>query len=129
MPRKDLFTFVLFLSFTISAFAQSPADWPMYGRDHASTGFSPLTEITPANVTGLKQICSYPLPENATFESSLITINGTMYFTTGAYTYALNAANCTLKWRVQHEMQGGVGTVRGVAVDGNRLFRGFRDGF
>ena len=101
----------------------------MYARDHASTGFSPLTEMTPANVSGLKQICSYPLPENATFESSLVTINGTMYFATGAYTYALNAANCTLKWRVQHEMQGGAGTVRGVAVEGNHLFRGFRDGF
>jgi alcohol dehydrogenase (cytochrome c) len=126
---NPLLILVFLISAATSGFAQSPGDWPMYARDHASTGFSQLMEITPANVSGLKQVCSYPLPENVTFESSLVTINGTMYFTTSAYTYALNAANCSLKWRVQHEMQGAGGTVRGVAVDGNRLFRGFRDGF
>jgi len=107
-------------------------DWPMYNHDYAATGFSRLTDITPKNVANLKQVCSYALPETATFESSLVTINGTMYFTTGQYTYALDASNCTLRWRVRHEMPGpepvAAGTVRGVAIDGNRLFRGFRDG-
>jgi alcohol dehydrogenase (cytochrome c) len=129
MPRIIWFLIAaIFLCATVSGFAQNASDWPAYARDHASTSFSPLTEITPANVTSLKQICSYQLPENATFESSLVTINGTMYFTTGTYTYAMNASDCTIKWRVQHQMQGG-GTVRGVAIEGNRLFRGFRDGY
>jgi alcohol dehydrogenase (cytochrome c) len=129
MPRKTLLLIVMLaLACPHTAFAQNAADWPAYARDHASTGYSPLSEITPANVASLKQVCSYTLPENATFESSLVTIDGTMYFTTGTYTYAMNAANCTLKWRVQHQMQGG-GTVRGVAIEGNRLFRGFRDGY
>ena len=38
------------------------ADWPMYAGDYASTGASPLSEITPRNVPMLKQICSYKLP-------------------------------------------------------------------
>ena len=106
----------------------SGSDWPMYARDYASTGFSPLTDITPQNVSNLKQICSYKLPEVSTFESSLVSVNGTLYFTTSEYTYAIDASNCILKWRARHVMPGGGGTVRGVAVAGNRIFRGFRDG-
>jgi alcohol dehydrogenase (cytochrome c) len=103
------------------------ADWPMYAGDYASTGASPLSEITPRNVSALKQICSYKLPEVSTFESSLVAVNGTLYFTTSDDTYAVDAAGCTLKWRAHHETQVH-GTVRGVAVSGNRVFRGFRDG-
>ena len=41
----------------IPAAAASPADdgnWTMPGKDYASTRFSGLTEITPANVAGLQ---------------------------------------------------------------------------
>jgi alcohol dehydrogenase (cytochrome c) len=124
MRRTILLTPLLLLASVLTAFGQD--DWPMYARDYASTSFSSLSEITPANVSKLKQVCSYQVPENVTFESSLVVVNGTMYFTTGAYTYALNAADCTLRWRVQYEAGGG--TVRGLAVAGNRIFRGFRDG-
>jgi alcohol dehydrogenase (cytochrome c) len=112
--------------------AQTPGfsanDWPMYARDLTSSRYSTLTEITPRNVTGLKQICSYALPENSTFESGLVEIGGTLYFTSPTTTYAIDAANCRLKWSQKHEMPGNPGTVRGVAVEGTRLFRGFRDG-
>jgi alcohol dehydrogenase (cytochrome c) len=104
------------------------ADWPMYNRDFNATRFSPLSEITPKNVANLHQVCSYVLPEPSTFESSLVEVSGTLYFTTSEYTYALDAGNCGLKWRVRHQLQGGGGTVRGVAFAGNRVFRGFRDG-
>ena len=109
-----------------------PGDWPMYNHDYAATGFSKLAEITPKNAANLRQVCSYALPETSTFESSVVAINGTLYFTTGQYTYALDASSCALRWRVRHEMAGpdppAAGTVRGVAIEGNRLFRGFRDG-
>ncbi len=109
--------------------APSANDWPMYALNYASTRYSPLTEITPANVANLKQICSYELPDTtATFESSLVEIAGTIYFTSPASTYALDANTCAVKWSEKHEMPGNPGTVRGVAVEGRRLFRGFRDG-
>src|SRR5262245_66471250 len=42
--------------------ARNPdADWPMYNRDYAGTRYSPLTQITPANVANLKQVWSYRL--------------------------------------------------------------------
>ncbi|MEQ1886789.1 MAG: PQQ-binding-like beta-propeller repeat protein [Bryobacteraceae bacterium] len=105
----------------------APADWPMYSRDFRSSGFSPLTAINPSNVTKLRQVCTYEIPEAVTFESSLVTIAGIMYFATPEYTYAVDAGTCALKWRVRHEMKN-PGIVRGVAISGTRLFRGFRDG-
>jgi alcohol dehydrogenase (cytochrome c) len=101
----------------------------MYAHDYTSTRYSPQTEITPKNVTSLKQICSYPLPEASTFESSLVEIGGTLYFTTSDTTYAIDATNCRLKWREKHGLPEPDRTVRGVAVEANRLFRGFRDGY
>jgi len=109
--------------------APAAGDWPMYARDYTSTRFSPLTEITPKNVANIKQVCSYPLPEMATLESGLVAVNEVLYFTTSDVTYAIDANTCALKWRVQHELQGPGGTVRGVALAGTRVFRGFRDGF
>ena len=107
----------------------APADWPHFARDYASTSYSPLSEINSQNVTGLRQICSYPLPEQSTFESSLVVLNGMMYFTTSEYTYAMDASDCNLRWRVRHELQMPGRTVRGVAIAGNRLYRGFSDGY
>jgi alcohol dehydrogenase (cytochrome c) len=107
----------------------APGDWPMYARTYSSTRYSPLTEITAKNVAALKQVCSYALPEaKVTFESSLVAIGGMLYFTTPQSTYALDGATCALKWSEKHDMPGNPGVVRGVAVEGRRVFRGFRDG-
>lgn len=106
----------------------SPGDWLAYNRDPAATRYSRLGEITPKNVASLRQVCSYPLPEEAVFESGLVAVNGTLYFTTAAYTYAINAAECSLRWRAKHELPPSDRTVRGVAFADNRVFRGFPDG-
>ena len=100
----------------------------MYNGDYASTRYSQLSEITPKSVGAIRQICSYSLPENATFESSLVAVGGSLYFTTSEYTYSINAATCALRWRARHVVEGAGGTVRGVAIAGDRVFRGFRDG-
>ena len=47
-----------FLLVSLPALAQSPSDWPTYNRDLASSRFSPLTQITPANVSKLTQAWS-----------------------------------------------------------------------
>jgi alcohol dehydrogenase (cytochrome c) len=100
----------------------------MYNRDYTSTRFTQLAEITPSNVSKLRQICSYSLPEDAEFESGLVAVDSILYFTTAEYTYAVDAANCALKWRVRHEMPRSGGTVRGVAFADGHIFRGFPDG-
>src|SRR5436305_5589037 len=116
MRYINLMVFCLLLCSSVSVWAQTqaPGDWPSYARDYGSTGYSPLLEIQRDNVTKLHQICSYSLPEQATFESSLVVVGGTMYFTTAQYTYALDASNCNLRWRVRRETQTPGRTVRGV---------------
>ena len=64
-----------FFCFGFLAAGQTPrpglsAELPVYAHDYHSIGFSPLAEITPKNVAGLRQICSYPLPEKTTFEGT-----------------------------------------------------------
>lgn len=41
------------------AFAAAPTDWPEYGNDPGGMRYSPLTQITPANVNRLKVAWSY----------------------------------------------------------------------
>ena len=84
MPVKIRFAISLLVlapaAFGQSAGANSAADWPLYNRDYASTRFSQLAEITPKNISGLQQSCSYPLPEQAEFESGLVAVNGILRF-------------------------------------------------
>ena len=44
-----------------TALAASPTDWPNYGNDDGGTRFSPLTQITPANVGKLKVAWTFHL--------------------------------------------------------------------
>jgi quinoprotein glucose dehydrogenase len=49
-----------------SAFAAGPTDWPSYGNDAAGGRFSPLNQVTPANVKNLKLAWTYhmnPTPQ------------------------------------------------------------------
>ncbi|HVD59739.1 MAG TPA: pyrroloquinoline quinone-dependent dehydrogenase [Gemmatimonadaceae bacterium] len=71
---------------------ETPAgDWPAYGRDPGGARFSPLTEITPANVTGLHIVWTYrtgdisdgsKYPRKSTFEATPILFDGTLYLST-----------------------------------------------
>src|SRR5258708_23251136 len=56
--------------------SQSPGDWPFYGYDSGSTRFSPLRQITPANVSHLKLAWTYDMrpagvakPDNKVLEA------------------------------------------------------------
>ena len=55
--------------------ATRPGDWPMYNRDFAGTRFSPLTQITTANVGTLKKAWTYQL-QPATGTSHFVAANG-----------------------------------------------------
>jgi glucose dehydrogenase len=58
--KRTVLILLATLPFVIGLAAQNApavadADWPMYSRDAAGTRFSPLTQITPANVSRLQQ--------------------------------------------------------------------------
>lgn len=109
--------------------AVAPGDWPSYNRTLAGDRFSPLDEIDRGNVARLTSVCTYTLPELATFQTGPLVIDGAMYFTTEAASYAIDAATCAEKWRVERRSTrpSPLGAHRGFAYLDGRLFRGTSD--
>lgn len=111
-------------------------DWVSYNRSPDSQRFSPLDQITPANVGSLRPVCTFDTGERTSMQSGPVVVNGTMYLTTAVNTYAIDAATCRLRWRHTYAYSPkppfDLRTNRGVAYldtpDGPRLFRGANDG-
>jgi glucose dehydrogenase len=58
-------------------------DWPSYGHDAGGMRYSPLNQITPANVAKLTQAWTYETGENAnSFQVTPLVIGTTMYLST-----------------------------------------------
>lgn len=106
-----------------------PGDWRSYNRTLDGDRFSPLAEINTRNVSRLKEVCSYTLPEVTSLQTGPLVVNGTMYFTTDTISYAINAATCAEKWKVvrHSETPGMLAVHRGFAYLDGRLFRGTSD--
>jgi PQQ-dependent dehydrogenase (methanol/ethanol family) len=69
----------------VPAAAASPADdgnWTMPGKDYASTRFSALNEITPANVGKLQVAATFSTGTTEGFEAPPLVVNNTMYIVT-----------------------------------------------
>jgi PQQ-dependent dehydrogenase (methanol/ethanol family) len=80
-------------------------DWPMPGRDYAATRFSPLGDITAANVATLKPAFTFSTGVLRGHEAAPIVVNGTMYIVTPYpnIVYALDLAKpgAPAKWKFE----------------------------
>jgi alcohol dehydrogenase (cytochrome c) len=125
--------FVFGIFFTIHAMAQSgksDGDWLTYNRTYNSDRYSPLKQITRANVKNLHLLHTFDLGKDvSSMQTGPVVINGVMYFTTDTVTYAINAITGALKWkRVRPvEKPAGYGANHGVAYLDGKLFRGASD--
>jgi alcohol dehydrogenase (cytochrome c) len=109
---------------------QTPAaDWPAYNRTLAGDRYSPLAQITTANVRQLTLRCAFTLPELVSFQTGPLVVNGTMYFTSYEGSYAIDAASCKEKWSRHDKSVGppGLAVNRGFAYLDGRLYRGTAD--
>jgi len=104
--------------------------WPTYNNGYDGQRFSPAKQITPGNVGTLKRACEAHLGDAGTFHSGLLVIGRTLYVTTAHTTVALDAANCTIRWRhvYKPEQQEVYAVNRGAAYLDGRIFRGTTDG-
>jgi quinoprotein glucose dehydrogenase len=62
----------------------SPTDWPNYGNDAGAMRYSPLTDITPANVASLKVAWTYHMKpagaaRTAVSQTTPLVVDGVMY--------------------------------------------------
>ena len=103
-------------------------EWPAYGGDAGQRRYSPLRQITPANVADLRIVWSFDTGEAGGLQTNPIVIDGVLYVPTPTHrVIALDAATGALRWRFDSGIPGR-GPNRGVAYwrgdSGARIFTG-----
>ena len=96
-------------------------DWPMYRGNFAGTGHSPLTEITPENVSTLRQAWTYDLSREMAgsddrgpnSQVTPIVVDGVMYVPAPDRVVAMDPVSGEEIWR--HRVDGVSPSRRGVA--------------
>jgi glucose dehydrogenase len=84
-----------------------PADWLMVSRTYDEHRYSPLNQITKANVSQLRMAWARSLPVG-TQESTPLVYRGVMYlFAPGATIQAVDATNGDLLWEYTRPLSGG----------------------
>ena len=121
---------MLLAASTGTAAGPTDTDWPSYNGTVNGQRYSPLDQINAQNVTSLTEVCRLQVDDSGTFQAGLIQIDGTLYFTTARDTLAVDATNCTIRWRnvYKPEQEEVYQINRGVAFANDRLFRGTPDG-
>jgi alcohol dehydrogenase (cytochrome c) len=106
----------------------SSGDWPFYNGSLSGERYSPLNEIKTSNVSRLQQACAFETTDTVSFQSGIVAVGGVLYFTTFNTTYAIDGANCRLKWKfARPEPATPLNVNRGVAYSSGMLFRGTGD--
>jgi alcohol dehydrogenase (cytochrome c) len=110
--------------------AEIAAQWPMYNGTYSGIRYSTLDQITASNANSVHVLCKKPLGEVGPFQAGPVVVQDTVFVTTKDNTYAIDATNCSLKWKSTYTPSGPevFNTNRGVAYDGGKLFRGTQDG-
>ena len=95
--------------------SEEPQNWITYSGNYSGQRHSLLTQITPANVIGLKEAWRFPM-EAGGLESQPIKVGHTVYVITTTRTIAaLDAATGAVKWTFDPGIAG-TQPVRGLAV-------------
>lgn len=102
-------------------------DWPMIRRTYDGWGYSPLGEITPANVARLQPAWVVSTGVTNGHEAPPVVHNGVMFVATPAnQVMALDAKTGALLWRYRRPLPEDVvllhGTSRGVALFRDKVF-------
>jgi alcohol dehydrogenase (cytochrome c) len=108
---------------------KNPADgdWLMVRRTYSGWGYSPLDQVTPANVARLQPVWSFSTGVTNGHEAPPIVNNGVMFVATpGNQVIALDAKTGGLLWRYRRPLPEDVillhATSRGVALYGDKVF-------
>ena len=99
-------------------------DWLLWRRTYDASGYSPLRQITPANVGGLRGAWSWALPAGPN-ESTPIVHDGVLFVHGyGDKVHALDAASGDLLWEYARRLPRDVAPSlkRGMSIYGERLY-------
>ena len=102
---------VFAVSAGLAVSSQGRNDWPSPGRDLGGTRFSPLTQITPDNVSRLQRAWTYRTGDDGGNEATPLVVDNVIYFPSPTGVHAIDAVSGTRIWKYE-----GQGTwERGVA--------------
>jgi len=108
---------------------QKPADgdWLMIRRTYDGWGYSPLDQITPANISRLQPAWVFSTGVNSGHEAPPIVNNGVMFISTpGHRVTAVDARTGVMLWRYIKEVADPIvaphPTTRGIALYGDKVF-------
>ncbi len=82
----------------LCAAAQSQTGWPTYGHDPGGLRYSPLTQLTSANVTKLERAWTFHSGKPGS-EATPLVIDGVMYLTAPNGIYAIEPETGKLLWK------------------------------
>ena len=111
-------------------------NWAIYGHDYTNQRYSPLAQITTANVGSLRMSWMYQtgISRLGSFETSPVVVDGVMYLTTPYNTaMAVDARTGQQIWRYEHKPSITAPIYccgpnnRGVAISGNMVYMGTLD--
>jgi PQQ-dependent dehydrogenase (methanol/ethanol family) len=122
----------------LTRLAGNEGQWPIYGRDYANTHYSPLKQITAANVKNLKLAYTIQLGALRSNEATPIVVGDTLYLSSSSgpkTVFALDAKTGAIRWRYEPDLpndtaQYGCCDVvsRGVSYGHDKIFVGRLDG-
>lgn len=107
----------------------APQDWPAWRRSHLGQGWSPLKQITAANVKSLRLVWSAALPAGEATTEPLVR-GGVMYMMgAGDNVFALDAKTGRQLWRYQRTLPKGVNSngKKTIALYGDRVYAATSD--
>jgi alcohol dehydrogenase (cytochrome c) len=107
-----------------------PGDWPSYNRTLSGDRYAPQTAVTPATAKDLRQLCSYQVGRETSFQTGPVVIDNTIFVTTDFDTVAIEGTTCAERWRTteSYTAAGPLTVNRGAAFADGRVFRGTQDG-
>ncbi len=118
----------------IASAAREPASWLTYSGTYDGRRFSPLAEITPANVTRLRPAWVYQMQAPGQVETTPLVVDEVMYVTESrSQVAALDVHTGRTLWRYDPQVPKEVRTIgyspvnRGVALLNDRVYVGTLD--
>ncbi|OYX09332.1 MAG: hypothetical protein B7Z08_05670 [Sphingomonadales bacterium 32-68-7] len=107
----------------------APEDWPAWRRSHLGLGYSPLDEITTANVDRLRIAWAQALPAGVNMNEPLVR-GGVLYvFGFGDQVFAFDAASGRQLWRYERKLPQGTAanSKKTIALYGDKLYAATSD--